>query len=238
MDQLPLEMNLKILNHLDLSELMALRLVCKKFECIVKEVKIRELIFVRHNYFWQTLHRLCPEENFWFFADELKEISATFRYSKHFINGSFFSDGPFNFRFLKQLSIESFGGVGFGLELLNRLQHLEQLEIGFDGPLESEQIKKQAVPCLFLARLKTLTILCYCNPNGLEIDAPKLRALQLPRWCKTTSDLTSLQFKHAKSIKFVSVENYLKHQNLVKKFSEIEHLETCNVTFKLSGANR
>ena len=53
MDQLPLELHLKIFGHLDLGDLMALRLVCKKFESIVKEVKIRELVFKKEKDFYK-----------------------------------------------------------------------------------------------------------------------------------------------------------------------------------------
>lgn len=54
MEQLPLELHLKVFGHLDLGDLMALRLVCKKFEHIVKEVKIKELVLTKDEHFWKS----------------------------------------------------------------------------------------------------------------------------------------------------------------------------------------
>ena len=52
MEQLPLNLHLKIFGHLDLGDLLALRLACEKFEHIVKMVKIKELVFMKDEHFF------------------------------------------------------------------------------------------------------------------------------------------------------------------------------------------
>lgn len=47
MDQLPFELNLRIFRLLVISDLMLLRVVCKKFKYMVRGMKIRELVFVK-----------------------------------------------------------------------------------------------------------------------------------------------------------------------------------------------
>ena len=180
---LPLELTVKIFGLLNLGDLMKLRLVCKKFEWIVREVKIRELI-VQKEY-----SRLDYE--LWFSTSDLKEPSMVLR-PKYLLSGFSFSSGPFNFRFLRRLSIESFNDAkGIELDDINRFQHLEHLEIGFDQrPRKSSSMcslfDKQPqkplypVPRLSLPNLKVLRIISFYNQKDIEIDAPRLKALELP----------------------------------------------------------
>lgn len=244
MDQLPVEINLKIFSQLDLADLMALRLVCKKFVYIVKEVKIRELIFAKDFVFWKMLYLSSfsykLKDQAWFFVNNLKEFGSVFSFTKYFLANSCLPDGPFNVRFLKRLSIELLSDVnGIGLEEINRFDRLEHLEIGFDQrqPHKSastrldEQVNE--VPRLSLPNLKCLRIVIYANQTGLEIDAPKLTALQLPKWADDMCDLSSLQFTHPKSIKFLSIQNYLKRENYLAQFDELEFLEINNLALRI-----
>ena len=245
MEQLPLELSLKIFGHLDLADLIALRLVCKKFELIVREVKIKELIFVKGDIFWwsgftwdhyKDADSLDRPYQSWFFENDLQEFSAFFTFSKYLL-----SDGPFHVRSLRRLSIRSLSDVkGIDIEDINRFDQLEHLEIGFDQrPLKSSSMcslfdkQPRQVPRLCLANLQVLSIISYFNQRGLQIDAPKLKALKLPKLLKakegkgkynstisynfnakfnfecffnrTTNDLSSLQFKHSESIKFLRI---------------------------------
>ena len=76
------------------------------------------------------------------------------------------------------------------------MQYLEHLEIGFDRQpcksssmwsLSDEQLQKQlcVVPRLSLPNLKVLRIVSFYNQKqGIEIDALRLRALELPSTSK------------------------------------------------------
>ena len=184
MNRLPLELTVKIFSQLNLNDLKTLRLVCKKFEDIVREVKIRELI-VQKEY-----SRLNYE--LWFSTSELKESGAHLS-PKCFLSAFSLWGGPFNFRFLRRLFIESLSEAkGIELEDINQLQHLEHLEIGFDQPprksssmcsLSDHQLQKQVRQAtrLSLPNLKVLRIISFFNQRpGIEIDAPNLKVLQLP----------------------------------------------------------
>ena len=197
MERLPLELSLKICDHLDLVDLMALRLVCKKFEQIVKRVTIRELVFVNAQKFWTS--SAYGTNKSWLPMNVAKEFGAIFNFSKYLLSSSFFSGGPFDVRFLKRLSIRSLREVkGIDFEDLNRFGQLEQLEIGFDQrPRRSSSMwslfdqQERKVPRLFLPNLKVLNIVSYFNQHGLVIDARRLKALKLPQLLKATDERES-----------------------------------------------
>ena len=176
-------------------------------------------------YFWKFNEYSSTREKVWFFSNEVKSFSQVLSCSRSFSGSSFQSGGPFDFCFLKRLSIESLSKTQIHLEDINRFQDLEQLEIGID---QNEESSTQA-PSLRLLNLKVLRIVMHWNQSGLEIDAPKLRALQLPVWRqeKGERDLLSLQFKYPESVKFLSIERYTgRRENYLAKFSEIEYFET------------
>ena len=254
MDRLPLELTVKIFSELDLGDLMTLRLVCKKFEYIVREVKVRELIIKKEK---------PPLNNeLWFLTNDLKEPSTVFS-SHNLLTASAFSGGPLNVRFLKRLFVESLKEAKeIELEDINRFQYLEHLEIGLDRPkskissLSKEQAKKHLceVPRLSLPNLKMLRIISFCNQN-IEIDAPKLRTLELPDYLhyfeavrNFPNDLTRvrdyrpefwnlyfqscqpislLNFKQPGSVKSLSIyylQKYAQNPNFIKRFRNVEHL--------------
>lgn len=258
MDQLPLELIFKIFGNLDLSELMALRLVCKQFECIVKEVKIRELVLKRD--FWRADYSSLKKKTLWLCTNKLQELDAFFSLSKYLLSGSFLSGGPFNVRFLKRLSIESLSDIeGIDLHDISRFQYLEHLEIGFDQPPPRDtpiwtpfNENPREVPLLFLPNLKALRIVSYYNQTGLEIEAPRLRALQLPEPLKVedigkhipiarhdhvriflfpnfsdefTNEIHSFKFNNPESIKFLSIPFTHGYSSYIGKFKKLEHLQ-------------
>ena len=240
MDRLPIELSVIIFDHLDLVDLMALRLVCKKFEQTVKRVKIRELVFLNAREFWTS--SAYETNKSWIPMNAAKELGAIFNFSKYLLSSSPLSGGPFDVRSLKRLSIRSLREVkGIDFEDLNRFGQLEQLEIGFDQrPRQTSSMwslfdqQKRKVPHLFLPNLKALHIVSYFNQHGLMIDAPRLKALKLPKLLKasderehyasydaermqdaqrnfacflnrSTNDLSSLRFEHPGSVELLQV---------------------------------
>ena len=237
MDQLPLELHLRIFRQLGLSDLMSLRLVCKKFEYIVRGLKIRELVFVKNENFLESISNHFNEfSEFWFTLNETKDLRAIFSFSRYLLSSSFFLGGPFNVRSLKRLSIYSLNDAQrIQLEDINRFQQLQELEIGFDRQTHKDLGAKQV---LSLPNLKALQIVSYYNQNGIEIDAPNLWALKLPnnlqeKDFKTSgivfdnlkNDISSLQFKHPGSIRFLTTSHMAEHQNYDAKFSKVEYLQ-------------
>ena len=254
MEQLPLELILKIFGYLDLVDLFDLRLVCTKFEQVVKMVKIRELVFMKNTDFWQFEEILAPKK-IWFFKSDVKKFSTTFNFSKYLLSSSFSRNAPFNVRRLKRLSINSLSDIkAIGLDDINRLKNLEHLEIGFDHPpskscsmlsLFDHQVCHQ-VPRLYLPNLRVLRIVSYYRQRGLEIDAPKLRALKLPGRIKVNeryknvphlrsfwesrNDFSSLQFKQPERIQILALPRaglsmaYLKVPKFIEQFRNVQHL--------------
>ena len=255
MDQLPLELYLKIFGHLDLSDLMSLRLVCKKFEYTVKKVKICELVFEKD--FWKSSNfSSAIEDKLWLFVNEIKQFDSFFNFSAYLLSSSFLSSGPFNVRFLKRLSIESLSKLkGIELEDINRFCHLEHLEIGFDQQPRKTSMwslsdrPARKVPRLQLPSLRSLRIISYFNQKGLEIVTPKLVALHLPEPKKVqesgharyalderrlhlrtfTNEISSLKFKYPESIRFLSIclhFSWSRRTNYVRNFKMVEYLQT------------
>ena len=227
MEELPLELYLTIFNFLNLRELMTMRLVCKKFESIVREFRIREL-----SPYWSFYSRL---DNYWFSSEKLRDENMIFRFPT-----CLFSKSPFNVQFLKRLRIESLENAKNVIDLkkISQFQHLECLEIGFD--LENHKSFS-----LSLSDLKALYIINYQQKEQLEIVAPKLRALKLKvatvnlylqniSWDKYIAIyLSQLTFRQPESVRFLSIDNeflsrsddVLSHEPYLNQFKNVECME-------------
>ena len=146
----------------------------------MKKMKIRELVFMSNEDFWNSDEHLVSRKRIWFFfVNEVKELATIFSFFEISSVQLFFR--TVLIRSFKRLSVESLKDIkGIELEDINRSSHLEHLEIGFDQQLGKSSslripIDKQInkVPCLSLRYLEVLRIFRYCNQNGVKIDAPK-----------------------------------------------------------------
>ena len=117
MNNLAIELYFHIFEYLNIEDLFNLRLVCAKFESVLREFRIKELVFYQSNNSLEYRRR-------WFYINQ--PISQNYLI-KHL---SLFNSSIFDLSFLKYLKIDLLeGSCKFKLKDLQKLNHLEDLGI-------------------------------------------------------------------------------------------------------------
>lgn len=161
-DNLPLEIYQFIFeNYLDLNDLFRLALVNKRFNFIVKQCRMQELIF--ENGFKYRYN--------WFGINESIDLKRVIDKSKLFV---LLKNRQFNLDSLRRLKIDHLrDSFKISLKTISELKRLEVLEIFLD------QCKRKDNMELCLPELKVLSFLSNCKYTIVHFDLPKLEILDI-----------------------------------------------------------
>ena len=231
MENLPLELYDEILAYLPLADLARLRRVSKKFRCIVREYRIKELLSC---FVWpsragdmgeyQNSHIIKPRN-----MNNVLEYMILIpdgKKDKIFLTANIFlKSGHFNCRFLRSLSCVFTEGEGaVRLSDINKLVLLERLELEFRHVVPREGNQKLVLP-----NLKTLLLLRCIHDFVLEVDAPKCEGFHFENHSndylsdiQRNGQFIRLEFKHVDSIKYLSLYRYHRKSHV---FRNVEFLQ-------------
>lgn len=197
MDSLPIELKFFIFDHLNLRELLQLRLLCKEYESMIRNYRVRELVFEIESS-WRTT---------WFYTNRLVVRQNMIPNSRlALLKGAW---PVLDFSSLQQLRIDCLTDDDVvSLEDLNQLGQLQHLEIFLNECVE----EKNRTLCL--PNLKTLALQLRNEPE-IKIVAPKLEHFF------QDSRLKSLEIKHPLSIRFLSCIG--PYDPDIEQFKNLEH---------------
>ena len=161
LEELPIEIHHMIFGYLDLIQVCKCRLLSKKFNEIVKAFRVRELLVYSSNWYRRSS---------WF--RDGKPIYPYNTVSNRKV--SILSSSSIDLEYLKRLC---FYGVvesdKFSLEVVNRLQHLVQLDLFFEVKgtgYKTKQLKLPSLEHLFIQFGFRVVV---------EFDAPRLESIIL-----------------------------------------------------------
>ena len=230
MNNLPIEIyNLLFFNYLHLENLANLRLVCKKFNYILKAYKIKELNFFKNEY---------DKKDAWF--NGLRRINSM--NSLHITKLSILNSLSFNLNHLKRLRTHNLKeNVNFKLEDLNRFNQIEHLELfEIKNWLQSQKMIK-----LKLDNLKLLFIYFEIELS-LQIEAANLEVLNLDYELLDRNEfsdyqpLKSINFLHPTTVKQLTVISNsfysLSKLDNLSIFTGVNHFN-CNINSRLDQIN-
>lgn len=213
--ELPIELNFKIFEYLEMADILKLRLVCKQFKLIIQNMRFDELIFVSDD---------CPIEGNWFYSNRPFNLNNLIDSSKLSILKTSFISTEFT---LKRLKIVC-GGEDFQLSLndLNKFKNLVNLELYIVTSIKPESVDEIV---LYLPKLETLFL--YNNLllklTNLILKTPKLKAFKFKifegfkyNWTKFIS------FDYPLSISYLHI-NYF--QQFFTIFKNVDHLVCKNL---------
>lgn len=182
-NELPLELQFKIFELLEISDILVSRLVCKHWRSVLCEIKIEELVFCQSNQTATKWHfDPVPVRNVIIVTNPLtlKLLSSTI----------------FNLKNLKRLmirgSINYDGDEGFKIEQLNKFPKLEHIE--FDE-WNGEEEK------LLLPKLKQL-YLSTIYSGELQLDAPVLESVLVK------IGILRVNLQHAETLKHLEIFSF------------------------------
>ena len=97
MDLFPFELWIKIFGHLNLSDLMSLRVVAfaKNWSKSWKRWRLENWFLCQTRISGTVTSIPCQEKEFGFFVNEVKELATIFSFSKYLLSSSF-SNGPYS----------------------------------------------------------------------------------------------------------------------------------------------
>lgn len=211
MDQLPVEVYQYIFKYLEIVDLFDLRLVNKRFNNIVSEFSVKELIFqtgYKFRYNWAFSRRPI---------NYLNVIPA----AKQFVLRS----GLFRCKGLRYLKISQFHkSRGMKLSHINSFVNLIQLEVDAGMYSSNDHL-------LNLPKLKVLSFsISYVSKKpGLLFDLPKLEMLDLD------CTLHGVTFKYPQTIKQLKVQKCEPMMNVFRNVERFEcfHLNNIDPTKQL-----
>ena len=204
MNSLPFELYYHIFEHLNLEDLLNLRLVCAKFNYILRGFKIKELVFYDKDF-----RANCFKSN-WFYSNQsinFKNVIDTSRL--RLLKSSFFN---INLRRLKIIHLN--GDCKINLKGLDKFCQLENFEIETD--LHYLINRRLSSKSLKILKIKLTKLNRKCS-NFFEINCPILEALDL------NCDLNVyLKINCLSTIKYLSSYSYLNYFSI---FKNLEHLK-------------
>ena len=206
LDNLPLELYQFILQYLDLVDVLNLRVVSKRFNFIVSEFKVNELIFFNCNDYYNKFN--------WFYLNRPINFKNLINESKLFL---LFAP-LINIQSLKYLKIVNLQNSKLiHLDELNQLDQLVHLEIELKI-FKNENWQRNSR--LALPNLKSLCLgLQNYADEKIVIETPKLTGLYLVY----ESDINDLfEFSYPSMISHLKLRNY---HNDVSLFLNIEYLD-------------
>ena len=212
MDNLPLELYYKIFEYVDILSLFNLALVSMKFNCIIKEYKIKELIFADDR--TKVGSRYISKFN-WFYINQPINFNFFIDLSKLFI----LRCSLINLERLKFLKIDYFDcKYVIKMEDINKLNQLEQLEIKYIY-LSKMPENRRSRGGLVLPKLKVLSIIAEIYSHfKFQVNTPNLESLYLDCYPLNAIILNCPLVKHLK----------VKNINSLKdvRFDKLEYLES------------
>lgn len=201
---LPIEIFHEICQYLDVYELLELKIVCKKLYFIVKEFKIKELIF--------NFSDNCSKD-IWFFTNRPLNFKFNLENSKLFLLRTYRDNLVNNLKRLKIRQLDDKSCIS--LVDVNKFLQLEQLDIFL------KNCKRKENERLVLVKLRTLSIKLLSSV--LEINAPNLIAFYLNN-SNSIYSLKSIKFDcRPLSVRHLKIFTY--HDVVEAVFSNLEYLE-------------
>lgn len=200
---LPLEIQFKIFELLEISDILVSRLVCKHWRSVLSEIKIEELIFCQPK-------SLCvPKLSEWQFDGvPVRNVIWT----ENCLTLNLLKSTMFNLKNLKRLMIR--GSVNYGdgdgdtfkMEQLNKFSKLEHIEMdewsGEEEKLVLPKLKRLYLPTIY--------------SGELQLDAPKLESVS----CKI--GIPRINLKHRETLKHLEIFTW---KDVVFEFIGLETLK-------------
>lgn len=193
MEKIPEELFLMIAKEVPFQELLHLKIVCKKWNYLINQIKPKELLIIKRGSKISTL--FCNSKYSWY--HEFKPIdlkNVILCDHLEFLNNSTFINHLRNLESLKtEIDIND-------LEKLNLIPTLKVLEI--ENILdERNELDNKVFFNLNLRNLNLLKIfISYESKGRLRIDSPNLKILYVYK-------LLNLEFVHPQSIKEIKIES-------------------------------
>ena len=238
-----------LFNYLDHHDLFNLRLLSKKFNYIVSQYRIDELILFnpaevmnrRSPYSLQSQHSdFVRYKSIWFASDRPKNFMRLVDESKTFLLKNPSSSPLFILKFLKRLKLDRFKTNRFKtnrfktnrsvrLKDVNQFERLEQLEIMLDEESNNDTL---TLPLLRVLQVSLRDH--YGNRFSVSIEAPKLVAVcfgSSKREQSSGDDNTSpscFQFRDPSSVTYLKTGRY--HPSILA-FSGLQQLEIDKVSW-------